>query len=487
MADPLATLKSLSSSSRVIKNVANLITGAKKSCLQLANRWAECIGTLEAQMLKLQQQGISMDPEAESAVRGGLMRLNSAQQVTLKYLTSLQPRNVVENLLNLADDMRQRKIQHESIAEIQMAIQKELIRTMCFATEHGDDASRRLRQEMYNLEDDLTAAADRMEDAIAEDEEKWLQVARERKNGMEEGGRENLAIQLQVPFNKLSDEIRKLKEAVKTMEDGDIRDFLKKALADYRTSRTLTSMNVTVDIAFMVDCTGSMTTLIGYTKKIVSELLGELQKSFPHVNVRMAFIGYRDFDDRGRPNYEVIPFGTVEAVAPQLQSVQALSGFGGDWAEDVLGGLKKAIALDWRSDSLARVLIHILDAPPHGKMFRDVGRSADRYYEDDKPDPAGIKPSDYRDILSELCAIKKVHYFFFPLNKTTRGTEELFAKHVQTIHDGVFNVIHLEAQANQVPDYAAFLQQVMKSTNDSMYASFSRMNMGNTLDLPADA
>lgn len=40
---------------------------------------------------------------------------------------------------------------------------------------------------------------------------------------------------------------------------------------------------------------------------------------------------------------------------------------GGDGAEDVAGGLKKALSLTWKGDT--RIIIHIADAPAHGAEY----------------------------------------------------------------------------------------------------------------------
>jgi len=45
---------------------------------------------------------------------------------------------------------------------------------------------------------------------------------------------------------------------------------------------------------------------------------------------------------------------------------------GGDGAEDVAGGLKKALSLTWKGDT--RIIIHIADAPAHGAEYSG-GRS----------------------------------------------------------------------------------------------------------------
>lgn len=93
-----------------------------------------------------------------------------------------------------------------------------------------------------------------MEDAIDEDIRRWRQIAEERMRGLNDG-RDNLAIQLQVPYNKLAEEIKKLKDGSKNAPEGPIKEFLLHALSDYRVSRTITSMAIAADVCFMVDCT----------------------------------------------------------------------------------------------------------------------------------------------------------------------------------------------------------------------------------------
>ena len=39
---------------------------------------------------------------------------------------------------------------------------------------------------------------------------------------------------------------------------------------------------------------------------------------------------------------------------------------GGDEPEDVVGGMDRALSLDWPSSSGSRVLFHLGDSPPHG-------------------------------------------------------------------------------------------------------------------------
>lgn len=55
---------------------------------------------------------------------------------------------------------------------------------------------------------------------------------------------------------------------------------------------------------------------------------------------------------------------------------------GGDAAEDVAGGLKKALSLAWKGDT--RIIIHIADAPAHGSEYN--GGCNDNYPGPQDPD-----------------------------------------------------------------------------------------------------
>ncbi len=85
-------------------------------------------------------------------------------------------------------------------------------------------------------------------------------------------------------------------------------------------------------------------------------------------NFRVAFIGYRDFGDAGHLN--VTPFTTDVEVCRTAVNSERASG-GGDFPEDVAGGLMMASSLPWGERS-ANFLVLICDAPCHnvpGKTF----------------------------------------------------------------------------------------------------------------------
>ncbi len=58
---------------------------------------------------------------------------------------------------------------------------------------------------------------------------------------------------------------------------------------------------------------------------------------------------------------------------------------GGDYCEDVAGALDAAIddVMGWNKRTAHKLVIHFLDAPPHGKEFHDLGKSADNHLDEE--------------------------------------------------------------------------------------------------------
>jgi hypothetical protein len=97
--------------------------------------------------------------------------------------------------------------------------------------------------------------------------------------------------------------------------------------------------------------------------------------------LRLGLLAFRDHQD----DYVVKDFGgftsNVDTVVSNLNTLTADGG--GDGPEASTSALDKALALDWRDDSV-KVAILITDAPPHG-----IGEQSD-WYSGGEP---GGKPS----------------------------------------------------------------------------------------------
>jgi hypothetical protein len=117
-----------------------------------------------------------------------------------------------------------------------------------------------------------------------------------------------------------------------------------------------------LDLAFLIDATGSMGDELAYVTAEVASIVRRLAEALPGVEVRLAATFYRDRGD-ARP-LEQIPFTRdVTAFVGVLEAVRAEGG--GDYPEDVDAGLEAAMTtLEWERGQAVRVLAVIGDAPP---------------------------------------------------------------------------------------------------------------------------
>ncbi|MCA9629690.1 MAG: VWA domain-containing protein, partial [Myxococcales bacterium] len=117
----------------------------------------------------------------------------------------------------------------------------------------------------------------------------------------------------------------------------------------------------TIDIAFVLDSTGSMSEEIASVKETIRAVAKQLDTG--NVNVRIGMVDFKDRTD----NYvtKVRRFTTdLGSFAQSVESVQASGG--GDTPESVNEGLRVALSqLDWSDQSVGRFAFLIGDAPPH--------------------------------------------------------------------------------------------------------------------------
>ena len=172
-----------------------------------------------------------------------------------------------------------------------------------------------------------------------------------------------------------------------------------------------------VDVCFMMDCTTSMEEYIEEMKERIFETIKLLKSRFPNLNIRLAFVGYRDLNLPKDEQFSILDF-TNEKVFYSFVSMVECDG-GGDVCEDVLGGLEKTIQLNWKQS--LRILIHIGDCPSHGQLYHYLSEEEDDLL---SYDANGLIGSRYIQELIEL----KVKYFFGRLTPFTDKMIEQFRK-----------------------------------------------------------
>jgi hypothetical protein len=152
------------------------------------------------------------------------------------------------------------------------------------------------------------------------------------------------------------------------------------------------SLKPYLQLGILMDTTGSMSKWIEQAKcrclELESSLTNQLQarpfqvatlplvsaasyclkshRSSSFVALQVAFIGYKDFDEPG--HLVSCPFGSMADVKRLLAPLEASGG--ADIAEDVGGGLQQADDLAWSAP--LKVLVHFLDAPPHGEKHHEM-------------------------------------------------------------------------------------------------------------------
>lgn len=118
-----------------------------------------------------------------------------------------------------------------------------------------------------------------------------------------------------------------------------------------------------VEIAFVVDATGSMGDEIEYLKEELGDILAKIPAKDPSVDLHTAAVFYRDKGDDYITRLQAFSKGigsTVEFIKKQA------AGGGGDYPEALKEALEDATGkLEWSADARTKIIFLLMDAPPH--------------------------------------------------------------------------------------------------------------------------
>lgn len=117
-----------------------------------------------------------------------------------------------------------------------------------------------------------------------------------------------------------------------------------------------------LDVAFVVDATGSMGDEIEYLKAEVQGIADRIQDKFQTISIRYALVMYRDVGD----SYVTQKFDFTSDLAEFKGNLsQQSADGGGDFPEAMDQAMKLVPELSWNSGNTARMSFLIADAPPH--------------------------------------------------------------------------------------------------------------------------
>jgi uncharacterized protein YegL len=126
-----------------------------------------------------------------------------------------------------------------------------------------------------------------------------------------------------------------------------------------------------VEVAFVLDTTGSMSGLIEGAKRKIWSIATTILDDNPEAEIRMGLVAYRDIgDDYVTRTVDLTP--DIQDLYARLLQLQARGG--GDWPESVNEALDAAVnKLHWTEGADTRRIVFLVgDAPPHMDYAQDT-------------------------------------------------------------------------------------------------------------------
>ena len=121
-----------------------------------------------------------------------------------------------------------------------------------------------------------------------------------------------------------------------------------------------------VDLAFVIDCTSSMSPHIISVKQTVKIIVRNILKTNKSLSLRLAAVAHRDIRDKNR--FEIFDFNkSIKLFESFLGRLEAIGG--DDGPEDLAGAIKETNKLSWSHPT--SVTFIIADYPCHGREYHN--------------------------------------------------------------------------------------------------------------------
>lgn len=125
-----------------------------------------------------------------------------------------------------------------------------------------------------------------------------------------------------------------------------------------------------VEIAFVVDATGSMQDEIEYLKEELGDILTKFSMKDPSLDLNTSAVFYRDKSDAYITRVQ--PFSNNISTTIGFIREQSADG-GGDYPEALNDALKDATSkLEWSENARTKIIFLLMDAPPHDEAKSEM-------------------------------------------------------------------------------------------------------------------
>jgi hypothetical protein len=225
-------------------------------------------------------------------------------------------------------------------------------------------------------------------------------------------------------------------------------------------------MAESVDLAFVIDCTGSMSSYIDAVKRNVKSIVQRVVSTNGNLSLRLAVVGYRDIGD-GAKRFEVLDF--VPSVTEFENFVGRLVATGGaDAPEDIAGAIQQANKLSWQQAS--RIVFLRADAPCHGNEFHS--------YSDDYG--AGTPGIDILNELKRLQSKNDIGTMTLNFGKITNSTDRMIQVFAE--RGIVFDVVDLADVSKMTKSVTATVRKSIFKTMTVSGAGKKSLSFAPVLD-----
>ncbi|XP_052798673.1 uncharacterized protein LOC128230445 [Mya arenaria] len=144
---------------------------------------------------------------------------------------------------------------------------------------------------------------------------------------------------------------------------------MKEEIKDLRFTEEPEEMIKVLDLAFVMDCTGSMSSYIEEARTNIRDIVEEIV-TVENTDVRLALVEYRDHPPQ-ESSFVTRTHDFTDSVATMKGWLDlSRANGGGDSPEAVADALDDLLNLSWQNDSI-KIAVMISDAPPHGLSVPD--------------------------------------------------------------------------------------------------------------------